>query len=107
LQNVWLGKSYLDLFKAPLPRSIYPEKPPVDDGMYIRTIAEGYNVTPSRPVQELYASSWPPETLGSMYAIESPKSLSLVIILKLISFPKVCTKLLIDLIGPPPLNPGK
>ncbi|MGQ7148454.1 hypothetical protein ACUOA8_59935, partial [Escherichia sp. SS-MK2] len=58
----------LDLFKAPLPRSIYPEKPPVDDGMYIRTIAEGYNVTPSRPVQELYASSWPPETLGSMYA---------------------------------------
>ncbi|MBG9497212.1 hypothetical protein ABE54_32505 [Bacillus thuringiensis] len=68
LQNVWLGKSYLDLCKAPLPRSIYPEKPPIDDGMYIRTIAEGYNVTPSKPVQELYASSWPPETLGSMYA---------------------------------------
>ncbi|PHC35530.1 oligosaccharide repeat unit polymerase [Bacillus toyonensis] len=68
LQNIWLGKSYVDLLKAPMPRSVYPEKPPVDDGMYIRTIAEGYHVTPSKPIQELYASSWPPETFGSMYA---------------------------------------
>lgn len=67
LDNIWLGKSFVDLVYSPIPSSLYPDKPPVDDGAYLRTIAEGVDVTPSRPFNELYPSSWPPETLGNMY----------------------------------------
>lgn len=67
IDNLWLGRSFIDLLYAPLPSKIYPDKPPVDDGVYLRTIAEGWEVTPSAPYREMYQSSWPPETLGNMY----------------------------------------
>ncbi|WP_271399255.1 O-antigen polymerase [Salinicoccus roseus] len=67
LEKLWWGKSYIDLIYAPLPSSIYPDKPPVDDGVYLRTIANGMDVTPSMPFRELFQSSWPPETVGIMY----------------------------------------
>lgn len=65
--NLWLGKTYLDLLKAPIPSFIMKNKPPVDDGVYIRSIAEGMYVEPNTPFNELYPSSWPPETLGISY----------------------------------------
>jgi len=55
----WLGSSYKDIFKAPIPRSWYPEKPPVDDGMYIWSIALGRTITPPKKIEELDVSSWP------------------------------------------------
>lgn len=67
LDKLWLGKSYLDLLYAPIPRSVYNEKPPIDDGTYIRTLAQGKEVSPPTAYDELYQSSWPPETFGAMY----------------------------------------
>ncbi|EGO2701281.1 oligosaccharide repeat unit polymerase, partial [Enterococcus faecalis] len=68
VSNIWLGSSFKDLLSAPIPSSIMPEKPPVDEGVYIRTLAEGNrNIKPSMPFKELFPSSWPPETIGTMY----------------------------------------
>lgn len=67
INNLWLGKSYIDLLYAPIPSKLYPDKPPVDDGVYIRSIAEGMDVAPSTPYRNMYQSSWPPETIGTMY----------------------------------------
>lgn len=62
--NVWLGRSYLDLAVAPVPRRLLPDKPPVDDGVYLYTIATGREVVPPRPFSELQRTSWPPYTFG-------------------------------------------
>ncbi len=67
VEDLWLGKSFLDLLFAPLPSSIFEDKPPIDDGVYIRTIAEGVKVQPQTSYKKLYQSSWPPETFGTMY----------------------------------------
>lgn len=67
VNNIWLGKSYIDLLYAPIPRSVYSEKPPVDDGVYIRSIAAGYDVEPPQAYDTMYQSSWPPETFGAAY----------------------------------------
>lgn len=56
----WYGRSYLDLLLAPLPRRLVGEKPPVDDGMYIYSIALGREITPSLPASHLNVTSWPP-----------------------------------------------
>jgi hypothetical protein len=55
----WWGKSYLGLLYAPIPRSMIPEKPPNDTGMYLRMMALGYTVDPPQPITELSSSSWP------------------------------------------------
>ncbi|MEN8879608.1 MAG: hypothetical protein ABF311_05495 [Polaribacter sp.] len=55
----WFGKSYLGLIYAPIPRSIFPEKPPVDSGMYLRSMALGRKVNPPTSVDTLDGSSWP------------------------------------------------
>jgi len=57
--NFWLGSSYLGLITAPIPRTLYPEKPPNDSGMYLRTIADGHVVVPPVAVNKLLNSSWP------------------------------------------------
>lgn len=57
--DFWYGKSYMGLMYAPIPRSIFPEKPPVDSGMYLRSIADGNKITPPMPVNQLSGSSWP------------------------------------------------
>jgi hypothetical protein len=62
-ERLWLGRSYLDLLTAPLPRSVYPDKPPVDDGVYLKSIADGRPVTPPMPARELPVTSWP---MGNM-----------------------------------------
>ena len=68
VNNIWLGSSFKDLLSAPIPSSIMPNKPPIDEGVYIRTIAEeSSNIKPSMPFKELFPSSWPPETIGTMY----------------------------------------
>ncbi|PTL37903.1 O-antigen polymerase [Alkalicoccus saliphilus] len=67
VNDIWLGKSYLDLLVAPIPSNFYEGKPPIDDGVYLRTLAEGREVSPPMPYNELFPSSWPPETFGAMY----------------------------------------
>lgn len=57
--NFWWGKSFYGLIYAPIPRSILPDKPPNDSGMYLRVMALGQRVDPPMPVKQLGTSSWP------------------------------------------------
>lgn len=65
--NIWLGQTYLDLLQAPIPRTIFPDKPPVDEGRYIAYIGEGGEPLPGMPDDQLSQDAWPPETLGIAY----------------------------------------
>ncbi|GIW68011.1 MAG: hypothetical protein KatS3mg096_879 [Candidatus Parcubacteria bacterium] len=71
ISNYFYGSSFLDLFFAPIPSSIYKDKPPIDEGVYVRQIALGYQIKPPMPLQEIQnkrlSASWPVETLGNMY----------------------------------------
>lgn len=60
INRLWWGRGYIDLLYAPIPRRFWAEKPPVDDGTYLRTIAQGRWVVPSMPLSELSRTSWPP-----------------------------------------------
>ena len=65
----WLGKSFLGLITAFVPSSLYFDKPPVDDGMYLYSICIGrQDIIPIMPARSLNLSSYPLETFGSMYA---------------------------------------
>jgi len=69
LNNIWFGRSFIDLLYAPIPSSIFPNKPPSDEGVYLQTILQNWymEVKPSMPFSQLYPSSFPTETLGTMY----------------------------------------
>jgi len=67
--SYWLGSTYKDLVLAPIPSSIYPEKPPVDDGVYLANLIQGYDIKPSVPYAYIpYQSSVPFSNSGLMYA---------------------------------------
>jgi hypothetical protein len=65
--NLWWGLSYRDLLAMPIPRSMMPEKPPGDDGVYVSDIAFGGDPEPGTAASRLYPDAWPPETIGIMY----------------------------------------
>jgi len=57
--DFWLGKTYMSLLLAPVPRKYYPDKPPIDSGMYIVAIDKGYNIDPPVPSRDLPGWGWP------------------------------------------------
>ncbi|PMO79408.1 hypothetical protein [Vibrio breoganii] len=59
LDNLWGGASYIDLLTAPIPRTMYLEKPPVDEGVYISSIAHGFDVSPPTSATKMLAVAWP------------------------------------------------
>lgn len=63
--GLWFGATWLDLLYSPLPSSVITSKPPIDDGVYLRSLAEGMRVVPGMSASALYPSSWPPETFGA------------------------------------------
>jgi len=65
--NLWLGSSFIDILYAPIPRSLFPDKPPVDEGVYLYNIAHGNLVSPSTPLRKMMAVGWPPSTITNMY----------------------------------------
>ena len=65
--NLWLGSSFKDLIYSPIPRGIFPNKPPLDEGVYIYNIAHGNMVSPSTPLNKMIAVGWPPNTITNMY----------------------------------------
>lgn len=65
--NYWLGSSFKDILYAPIPRSIFPDKPPLDEGVYIYNIAHGNLVSPTTSLQKMIAVGWPPNTITNMY----------------------------------------
>lgn len=67
--SFWKGKSYLGLLYAWIPRSIFPDKPPVDDGVYLANLIWGFKVEPILPYNEIpLHSSSPFSSFGIMYA---------------------------------------
>lgn len=65
--DFWYGVGYLDLVQRIFPIYNLTTPPPIDDGMYIRTLFEGWQAKPSMSAENLYKSSWPPETFGAGY----------------------------------------
>lgn len=64
--NVFLGETFLDLFSAILPSVLYPHKPPIDEGVYVKALVERLGVFPSAPAWRFEGyGSWPPETFGN------------------------------------------
>jgi hypothetical protein len=59
-ERFWHGRSYIDLLSAPVPRRTFPDKPPVDEGVYVTALAIGRDVRPSMPARTLPSTSWPP-----------------------------------------------
>ncbi|HEV7587403.1 MAG TPA: O-antigen polymerase [Longimicrobium sp.] len=57
--RLWWGASYLDLLVAPVPRTLMPDKPPVDEGVYLTAIARGSEVRPSMPARKLPITALP------------------------------------------------
>lgn len=57
--DLWYGGLYESLLHAYKPRSSYPDKPPIDTGVYINTIASGYVIHPPVPFNNLNPTSWP------------------------------------------------
>lgn len=68
----WYGANYLNLLTAWIPRSLYPNKGIIDDGMYLRTLMKGYEVYPTMTLDQLHglgvSSSVPFTTNGIFYA---------------------------------------
>jgi oligosaccharide repeat unit polymerase len=67
VETIWMGQTYLDLLKAPVPRRFLPDKPPIDEGLYMYTMAQGAYVYPGMPSRDQGDAGWPTETLGTMY----------------------------------------
>lgn len=66
---LWYGRTFWGLITAIVPSSLFPAKPPVDDGAYLYSICIGKtDIIPPLPFSKLDGSSLPLETFGSMYA---------------------------------------
>lgn len=64
----WYGASYVNILLQWIPRSIFPNKPPMDDGMYLLNMMWGENVTPNMPTSQLYYDTSVPFTMeGALY----------------------------------------
>lgn len=65
----WVGKGYVDLLYSPIPSSIFSNKPPVDDGVYLANLIKGYDISPSMPFKDIpFKSSVPFTQFGILYA---------------------------------------
>jgi len=66
---LWWGKSYLNILVQWIPSSIYVDKPPMDDGMYLWNMMNGFAITPTTPTNQLFLDSSIPFTLeGALYS---------------------------------------
>lgn len=69
ISNCWWGQVYLNILVQWIPRSIFPAKPPMDDGMYLYNLMQGVKVTPNMPTESLlYQTSVPFTMEGALYA---------------------------------------
>lgn len=63
--DCWYGASYLNIPLQVIPRSLYPQKPPMDDGMYLLNMMYGETVTPNMATADLQFQTSVPFTLES------------------------------------------
>ena len=67
--NYWGGRVYLNIFTQWIPRSLFPNKPPMDDGMYLLNMMRGVSVSPNMSTSQLlYQTSVPFTMEGALYA---------------------------------------
>jgi len=57
--DFWFGTSIVDFFTGFIPSQFYPNKPPLDEGVYIYALAHHYNVSPPTPFNEMIPVGWP------------------------------------------------
>ena len=55
----WYGAGLLSFFYAFVPRALYPEKPVVDNGVYVIAMSDGQQVTPPMVPEDLPHYGWP------------------------------------------------
>jgi hypothetical protein len=67
LDNMYYGRTLINFLTAPLPSSVFPWKPPVDDGIYLANFVAGYYILPPANVYPIH-NSFPFSSQGSMYA---------------------------------------
>lgn len=60
----WHMKTFSETFLRFVPGYYGGRVPPLDDGVYVRTLYEGMTAEPGMPYEMLYMSSLPPETYG-------------------------------------------
>lgn len=84
--DYWFGAVFSSSPAALVPSLLYPEKPPLDEGMYFRSLLQGYQLVPPISAKDLYQSSSPPETFGNGYAFFGPYGVLLFYVIKGLSF---------------------
>lgn len=69
IDNYWFGRVYLNILYQWIPSSIYPNKPPMDDGMYLYNMMRGFSISPNMARIELFFQTSVPFTQeGALYA---------------------------------------
>lgn len=76
-QNRHYGRTFLDLRTAFLPSALVVDKPPVDEGLYVRAATLGHRVEIGSPAWVYDHNSWPPETFGAAMMNFGPLGLPL------------------------------
>ena len=59
IDKLWFGASIVDFFTGFVPSSMYYDKPPLDEGVYIYALAHGYDVYPPTPFHQMLPVGWP------------------------------------------------
>ncbi|MDT0627740.1 O-antigen polymerase [Alteromonas sp. W364] len=67
VDKLWFGASLSDFFTGFIPSSIYPEKPPLDEGVYIYALAHGYDVYPPTAFNKMLPVGWPLSRMTGPY----------------------------------------
>lgn len=65
--DFWFGSVVKDFFTGFIPSSIYPDKPPLDSGVYIYNMAIGNHVEIGSPFTSMYPVGWPLSRVTSGY----------------------------------------
>lgn len=63
----WYGAAFGDLLIRFGFSNLGDFRVPIDDGVYIRTLFQGWTVVPPERFEYMFPSSWPPETFGNGY----------------------------------------
>ena len=58
----------MDLLYSFIPSSLYPDKPPVAEGVYFFNNIIGNIQSPPYPARKMILVGWPPGTMGIMYS---------------------------------------
>lgn len=59
MDDFWLGSSWPSLLTGLIPSSLFPSKPPIDEGVYIYALAHGFVLSPPVPFADLISVGWP------------------------------------------------